>query len=187
MIRLLMMLVVLSGVVQVQDLDLSGVNVQWLLLLVNDLVMLGVLIFGLVLMVKCDFECCVFLVVWNLWFWWGLVLGVGLVVSVLLYFVIGQVVLVLVGWLGVLVFGLVVGMVVIFGCDGLKIVLSWMVGVCLLMIVVIVLVVVLLILVSLDVFLFVLLFLCLVFELINFRVMVIVECGDDQVVFDIGY
>ncbi|UTA52172.1 hypothetical protein MSS93_16350 [Deinococcus radiodurans] len=56
MIRLLMMLVVLSGVAQAQDLDLSGVNVQWLLSLANDPVTLGVLIFGLVSTVKRDFE-----------------------------------------------------------------------------------------------------------------------------------
>ena len=129
MIRLVMMVGALAGVAQAQDLDLSGVNVQWLLSLANDPVTLGILIFGLVSTVKRDLERRTPPMVWNPWLWRGLALGAGLVVSVLLHLVTGQAMLALAGWPGVLAFGLVAGLASIFGRDGLKTVLSWMAGV----------------------------------------------------------
>ena len=83
MIRLVMMVVFLTGFAQAQDLDLSGVNVQWLLSLANDPVTLGVLIFGLVSTVKRDLERRTPPMVWNPWLWRGLALGAGLVVPLL--------------------------------------------------------------------------------------------------------
>ncbi|AAF12320.1 hypothetical protein [Deinococcus radiodurans] len=187
MIRLLMMLVVLSGVAQAQDLDLSGVNVQWLLSLANDPVTLGVLIFGLVSTVKRDFERRVPPVVWNPWLWRGLALGAGLVVSVLLHLVTGQAALALAGWPGVLVFGLVAGMAAIFGRDGLKTVLSWMAGVRSPTTVVTAPAVVLPTPASPDAPLPAPPPLRPAPEPINPRATVIVERGDDQVVLDTGH
>lgn len=129
MIRTVLLLVMLAGFAQAQELDLSGVNVQWLLSLANDPVTLGVLIFGLVSTVKRDLERRAPPVIWNPWLWRGLALGAGLLVSALLHLVTGQAVLALAGWPGVLVFGAVAGMTSIFGRDGLKTVLSWMAGV----------------------------------------------------------
>ena len=129
MIRTVLLLVMLAGFAQAQELDLSGVNVQWLLSLANDPVTLGVLIFGLVSTVKRDLERRAPPVIWNPWLWRGLALGAGLLVSAVLHLVTGQAVLALAGWPGVLVFGLVAGLAAIFGRDGLKTILGWVAGV----------------------------------------------------------
>jgi hypothetical protein len=108
--------------------DITQLNMQWLLTLADSPFTLGFIVFGVIAMLKRDYEGTPNARPLSPWAWRGLAGVIGLILSLLLHLVTTRATLGYPGWLGALLFGLAAAACAVLGRDGLKTALSWLSG-----------------------------------------------------------
>ncbi|OOV11353.1 hypothetical protein [Deinococcus sp. LM3] len=121
--KLIILLLCLSGLASAQVPDLSSVNVAFLLNLASDPVGLGLLVFGLMATLKRNLARREPPLTWAPWRWWGLTVLVSTVCAGALHLLMG-----FPDVRGFVLFVLVTAVVAIAGRDGLKTALGWLGG-----------------------------------------------------------
>lgn len=106
--------------------DPTQLNMAWLISLAASPLTLGFIIFGVIAMLKRDYERTPDYRALSPWAWRGAAAAVGLIVSLLLHLITDKATLGYPGWPGSVLFGLAAAACAVLGRDGLKTALGWL-------------------------------------------------------------
>lgn len=106
--------------------DPTQLNMAWLITLASSPLTLGFIVYGVIAMLKRDYERTPGYRVLSPWAWRGAAALVGLAVSLILHLITDKATLGYPGWGGAALFGLAAAVVAVLGRDGLKTALGWL-------------------------------------------------------------
>ena len=106
--------------------DPTQLNMAWLVGLADSPLTLGFIVFGVIAMLKRDYEKTPNVRTLSPWLWRGAAALVGLVSALLLHLITDKATLGYSGWPGAVLFGLAAATCAVLGRDGLKTVLGWL-------------------------------------------------------------